>query len=80
MRLLVPQKVGQALESSLKSVGNLEAGSGSLLLGVNIVNNIGRLHGTIGHRVNEAVGLVAKGSIDANRNWSALAGIKMNGN
>ena len=52
-------------------------GEGLLELGVGIVDGVGGLNADFNHRVSDAVSMFASGNVDLERNWGALAGLRV---
>ena len=52
-------------------------GAGVLELGLGVVNGIGKLDGSVAHRINKSVSLFAAGSLDTSANWQAMTGLKV---
>lgn len=52
-------------------------GEGLLELGVGIVDGVGGLNADYNHRVSESVSLFASGSVDLEKNWGALGGLRV---
>jgi hypothetical protein len=55
----------------------MAAGSGSLELGLGLVNGVGQLDASLSTRINESVSLFASGGVDTSANWQTMAGLKV---
>ena len=52
-------------------------GAGLFTLGVGVVSDIGKLDASIVSRVSEDVSLFASGSVDTDKGWLAMAGLRV---
>ena len=55
----------------------MAAGSGTLELGVGLVNGVGQLDASLSTRINESVSLFASGGVDTSATWQTMAGLKV---
>tara|TARA_R110002020_G_scaffold171937_1_gene362005 strand:+ start:1261 stop:1452 length:192 start_codon:yes stop_codon:yes gene_type:complete len=61
----------------LQVADRFEPGSGNFLLGAGVVGGVGTLSADLTTRVSENVSLFAKSHIDTNKEFGALAGLRV---
>ena len=65
------------MSNALKVADSFTPGSGRFVLGAGVVDGVGALSADLNSRVSESVSLFANSHIDTNKQWSAIAGVKI---
>ena len=72
-----PEELIDAALFGANQAAKLAEGAGVLSLGLGVVDGVGKLDGSIAHRINQSVSLFAAGSLDTSSNWQAMTGLKV---